>query len=192
MRYYSVVDTTGTSVAADTIWRASNAELFCRVCGQPTVRVLPPSFGLASFPENRCFLTEDYGSRVGIMQRPLFDLLGASVLQDLSTAEVTSASGTGSGDWTAFLSCEVRHLRGGLKYQHRECGACGSHVYQASRPHYILMRNSQFRSVYQSGSGGMILREDIYERVKPYARKFHLRFEELMIESEPRDGLGWF
>jgi hypothetical protein len=54
------------------------------------------------------------------------------------------------------------------------------------------MNENKTRSVYQSGSGGLIIREDIYERLKPYARKFHVRFEELTIESEPKDGLGWF
>jgi hypothetical protein len=94
--------------------------------------------------------------------------------------------------WYGMSSSNRLGIRTYTSFKHRQCCACGRRFYSAGHPRYVVLPDGPTRPIYQGLGGELLVREEVYLSLTPFARKFRLRFKELKIEREPKDGLGWF
>lgn len=193
-RLYYMGDTTNTEVHVTKEWQIANEHIFHKECGHPRLHQWPQNIHLEYTIIGRgrtC--TIDPLDRA-IVHRSIWDLLDSEDIREHAMfAPIAKADeGTGS-DWMALGAKTYITIRSyKKKTPYRQCPWCGRYFYDAGYPQFVLLPHDQVLPIYQDYSGCIIFREDIYERLKPFARKFHVRFEELTIESEPKDGFGWF
>jgi hypothetical protein len=190
---YHMGDTTNTEVHPTKAWLEANRHVFFSGCGHPRFEVWPENIHLeyTILGKGRTCEVEPLGR--AIVHRSIWELLGSEDVRAHSLfAPLGGADEGTAADWLVVGAQHFLTIRSYGKSLYRQCSYCGRNIYAAGYPRFVLLPNEQILPIYQDYSGRIILREDIYERLKPFARKFHVRFKELTIESEPKDGFGWF
>jgi hypothetical protein len=192
-RLFHMADTTNAEVHVTKAWHEANTHLFHAECKHPKFDLWPQSVHLEYPILGRGRICSIYPLDRAIIHRSIWDKLGT---EDVRThalfAPLGSADEGTVSDWVILGAKKFVTIRSYKKRMHRQCTNCGLNMYSAGYPRFVLLPDDQVLPIYQDYIGRIILREDIYERLKPFARKFHVRFEELTIESEPKDGFGWF
>ncbi|MCK6522308.1 hypothetical protein L6R49_12805 [Myxococcota bacterium] len=186
-------DTTNAEVHVTKGWHEANMHLFHAECGHTKLDLWPQDVHLEYPILGRGRTCSIYPLCRAIVHSSIWDILGTEdVCEHALFGPLASADEGTVSDWIVLGAKSFVTIRSYKTRMHRQCEVCGVHMYSAGYPQFVLLPGEQVLPIYQDHRGRIILREDIYERLKPYARKFHVRFEELTIESEPKDGLGWF
>lgn len=192
-RLYYMGDTTNAEVHVTKEWESANKHIFHKECSHTRLDQWPQNIHLEYTILGRGRTCTIYPLYCAIVHRNIWDLLGSDDVREHSLfAPVGSTDEGTASDWMVVGAKNYITVRSYKKGSYRQCPSCGRYFYDAGRPRFVLLSQDQVLPIYQDYTGVLIIREDIYERLKPYARKFHVRFEELTIESEPKDGFGWF
>ncbi len=192
-RLYYMGDTTNAEVHVTKEWQTANEHLFHKECGDPRLYQWPQNIHLEYTILGRGRTCTIYPLSRAIVHRSIWDLLGSEDVREHALfAPVGSTDEGTASDWMVVGAKNYITVRSYKKGSYRQCPWCGRYFYSAGRPRFVLLPQEQILPIYQNYTGILIVREDIYERLKPFARKFHIRFEELTIESEPKDGFGRF
>jgi hypothetical protein len=193
-RLFHMADTTNAEVHVTKAWHEANKHLFNPECGDPKLHSWPEAVHLEYPILGRGRTCSIYPLDRAIVHRNIWDLLGSEDVREHSLfAPVGSTDEGKASDWMVLGAKTYITIRSYTKKTpYRQCPGCGRYFYDAGYPQFVLLPGDQVLPIYQDYTGCIILREDICERLKPFARKFHVRFEELTIESEPKDGFGWF
>jgi hypothetical protein len=190
---YHMGDTTNTEVHPTKAWLEANRHVFYSCCGHVRFDFWPENIHLeyTILGKGRTCEVEPLGR--ALVHRSIWELLDSEELRAWALFAPLGGSDEGTAaDWMVVGAKQSVTIRSYKKGGYRQCPECAQYIYSAGRPKFVLLPGEQVLPIYQDRRGRIILREDIYERLKPFARKFHVRFEELTIESEPKDGFGWF
>jgi hypothetical protein len=166
---------------------AARATWLCSGCATPKPGIGAIDVHLQQPPKNIA-MNSVYGVSIGIIRRDfLNNFPEEAVAKDLFLGNVFDAQGREVPGFATFRGHIRLVIRGDARSSYRRCDVCGRHVYSPMGKYYILSGAPGDAVIYESQIQGLIVREDIAERVKQKQWK-ELGVRKLPVVETAQDG----